>query len=292
VAETGLSVVDLAGVSADIMASGKLDYRLKSGIGQAAAEGKIKGGLDVFRYMGTSIAETPGRALAAAERGDYGTFGEEAMNIVMLARAGAAAPRAALGAAELAANPMIRGLGALGPTGRAMRESIRNRQLRWMQRKAAPRAGIDERVWGPPKKLEYVESFADPRVVAQYSGPTKDIIQVSEAAFRPFGRIGWYQGRFYTIPRMRWEIGNILRGNYTLRVLVHENFHRFQAKLYQPEYVQWSNTPYRFDPREFLSPNGKPSWGVGAWDHEMTVPAGPVATFVGLLAGLEEAATR
>ena len=291
VAETGLSVVDVVGVSADILASGKLDYRFKSGIGQAAAEGKIKGGLDVFRYMGKSIAETPGRALAAAERGDYGTFGEEAMNIVMLAKAGVAAPRAALGVAELAANPLIRGLGALGPTGRALRASIRNRQLRWMQRKAARLAGIDERVFGPPKELKYVEAMpGEPGGTGQYWAGT-DIIEVTEAAFRPFGPRGGYQGAF-AFSRFRWEVGNILRGNYTLRLLVHENFHRFQAKLYRPEYMHWRGTPYPFDPREFLSHRGTPGWGVGAWDYEMTVPAGPVATLVGLLAGLEEAATR
>jgi RHS repeat-associated protein len=291
VAETGLSVVDVVGLTADIVASGKLDYRLKSGIGQAAAEGRIKGGLDVLRYMATSIAQTPARALAAAERGDYGTFGEEAMNIVMLARAGAAAPRAVLGVAEIAGNPMIRGLGALGPTGRALRAWIRTRQLRWMQRKAAPLAGVDERVWGPPKRLRYVESFpGEPGVVAMYNAGA-DLMDVSEAAFRPFGRIGLYQGAF-RMAKARWEIGNILRGNYTLRTLVHENFHRFQAKLFRPEYMQWRGTPYPVDPREFLSPRGTPGWGVGAWDFEMTVPAGPVATFVGLLAALEDPATR
>jgi hypothetical protein len=139
--EMGKIVVDVVGLALDLGVYGKLGYQVKSRSQPGRPRRKIKGGLDVCRVMGKNIAETPGRMAAAVERGDYGTFGSEAMNLAMIARAGVQAPRAMLGAAELVGNPLVRSLGALGAPGRALRTSIRNAQLRWMQPKAARVSG-------------------------------------------------------------------------------------------------------------------------------------------------------
>jgi RHS repeat-associated protein len=288
--DTGLMVVDLVGLMLDIGAYGKLDYRMKSGIGQAAADGKIGTGLDVFRVMGKSLIETPGRVLAAAEHGDYGTFGAEALNLAMLARS---APRAVIGTAEVAGNQMVRGLGLFGEWGLRHRARIRTWQLDRMQRTASRLAGIDERIHGRPR-LQYVDRIPTRPgdvIVADFLPGTNEVIRISEAAFRPFGRVGWYQGPLGEW-KARWEVGNLLRGNYTLRVLTHENFHRSQALFYNSDYMRFRGVVYPFDAREFIQPGAMPPWAIGAWDFEMTVPAGPIATAVGLLAGLEQAATQ
>ena len=282
----GKMMVDVAGLSADLVSGGRLDYQAKSGIGQAAAQGKVGGGLDVFSFMGKSIIETPGRAWQAAERSDWGSFGAEALNSWMLIRAGAGV---ASGTAKVSGNLLVKSLGAFGPRGLALRAAIRTRQLEWMRAEAVRLAGVDEAAFGQPS-LRYAHRLPN-GALGKYSRQF-DYISLSEAAFRPFGGLRSYQG---TLPLLqaRWEIGNILRGNFTLRTLVHEYRHRFQWTEHPAEVLRWQDVPYLHNPMEFaappsvLAPLDAAPWGLGAWDFEMTVPAGPFSTAVGVCSALE-----
>ncbi len=94
--EAGKQLVDLVGLSTQCLgiATGwyEYDHEVVSGIGLAAQSGQSTG--DIFRNMGQGIIETPSRAWAAAERGDWFGFGSESMNLYMLGRSAAGAPRA------------------------------------------------------------------------------------------------------------------------------------------------------------------------------------------------------
>ena len=109
--EAGKQLYDLVGLATQgvSMATGWYDYEHEwvSGIGMAAQQGQSTG--DIFRNMSKGIIETPGRAWAAAERGDWFGFGSEGMNLYMLGRS-------AYGTAR-ALPSMIRSVGDLGKTG-------------------------------------------------------------------------------------------------------------------------------------------------------------------------------
>src|SRR5690606_19368521 len=90
VVESGKQSYDLVGTGIGALGTALdlWDYQHEtvSGIGRLASRGLGTG--DIFIEMGRGIIETPGRMLAAAERGDYVGFGAEAMNTYMLGRAG------------------------------------------------------------------------------------------------------------------------------------------------------------------------------------------------------------
>jgi RHS repeat-associated protein len=279
IVDFGLMLVDLEGLWLDCLTGGWLDYRAKSGIGQAAQRGEIGWGLDVLRVMGQGIVDTPGRWYSAVERGDYGAFGAESVNFYSLLRGGHGLARGAWG---VRTNLSLRVQGRLGRRAPLWRRALREEQTSRLQPRAARLAGVDERTSGGPRVIyqDRIPAGAGELFDAQYTHGT-DTITISEAAFRPFGRIGAYQGSGWR--KWRWEIGNVLRGNYTLRVLAHENFHRAQFLDHQAAYLRFRSVPYPFDPREFSTSFlfDKAPWRLGAWDFEMTVPAGPLSTGVG-----------
>lgn len=277
--EVGLQIVDAVALGLDAYTGWRLDYQARSGIGQAAQHGQIRGGLDVLRVMGQSIVETPGRLYTAAERGDYGAVGAETLNLVYLLRGGYKLGR---GAWDVRANLALRAQGRLGRRAPLWRQALRQAQANRLQPRAARLAGVNERGVGSAR-VTYVNRIPAGQgslLDAQFDYRTHTI-DISEAAFRRFGRIGGYQGSGWR--KWRWEIGNILRGNYTLRVLAHENYHRAQFIDHPQAFRRFIGTPYPIDPREFSSSfrfNEAP-WRLGAWDFEMTVPAGPLATGLG-----------
>jgi hypothetical protein len=107
-----------------------------------------------------------------------------------------------------------------------------------------------------------------------------DTITIWEEAFRPISGVGGYPGSWWNLRKLRWEIGNLLRGNLALRVLTHENYHRFQFSRHFHEFVDSYGFPYRFDPREFTIGLPVP-WGLGAWDFVMRVPPGAISSGLG-----------
>lgn len=265
----------------------EFDYQARSGIGQAAQRGEIGAGLDVFRVLGQGIVETPGRLLAAAERGDYGAFGAEGLNLASLFEGGIGLAK---GVAGVSRDFSLRVHGRLGRRAPLWREALRREQLNRLQAGAARRAGIDERVAGQPRLVyqQHVAGAYGQPATGRFNDYT-DTISISEAAFRPFSGplrdIGTYQGTGWR--KWRWEIGNVLRGNYTLRVLAHENYHRAQFLAHRAAFERFRDVPYPVNPSEFSAAfsfsDTPPPWALGAWDFEMLVPAGPLATGLGAL---------
>ena len=286
--DLALSVVDVVGLTADALSGWQHDYQAKSGIGQAAQRGQIplRGPFDGLRWIGEGIVGTPGRWYDAIERADYGAFGAETANLLGLAQGVRGLARGARGWRGSVA---VKALTLLGPRGIRLRWRIRQAWLRQFQGSAARYAGIEAH-HGAPERVRFFSRVRvastngrGPRPVFGVFRHRRDTINIAETVFRPWGgwtSIGAYPGTSRWA-RFRWEVGNVLRGNFALRVLAHENFHRYQFLTDRAAFHRFSRLPYSLNPREVRNPYLRPSWGPGAFDFEMTVPAGPLATGLG-----------
>ena len=184
--------VDIAGLTVDYMSGWQLDYRAKSGIGQAAQRGQIGGGLDGLRFIGQGIIDTPGRLWELIERRDYGAFGAEFLNLYSLGRSAYGFTRGIVGLRD---NLSIRALARLRPHEPAWEEGLRGQQINKMQPMASRLAGVSRSSGTPDLGYERVIPVAEGDLsVAYYHYPT-DAIRISEAAFKPFSRVRPISGR-------------------------------------------------------------------------------------------------
>lgn len=278
--EAGKQVYDLGGYTGawfgEVTEFYKYEHEAVSGIGRMAEQGM--GTVDIFKGMGRNIIETPGRVLDAAERGDYGGFGYEAMNLYMLGRA---THGLAKGSASFAFNRGVGALELLGPRGTAWRTSIRARQVASMERAAMKvvRSGEPN-----PTTPKFTYDPTLPRRVSGEFDPSSNTVLVGEGAFRPTflsglrgPQPGGYGGSFGS--RFRLLVGNVLRGNVSLRTLVHEGWHAQQfMHTTVPQWNQGLSGPYQLRPFEFTQPGSKI---IGAWNFELRAPAGLFSTGLG-----------
>jgi RHS repeat-associated protein len=268
--EAGKQVYDVGGLATESfgIATGWFNYehRVVSGIGKMANAGMGTG--DIFKTMGKNIVETPSRALAAAERDDWSSFGSEAMNIYMIGRS---ATSIGQGLVKLASNEGVGMLGRLGSVGARARFAIRTLQVGRLAAQAEKILGSNR-----PPNVVY-----DPNLSAfgQFDAAT-GTLSMGESAFRlslsgvlPRG-LG---GSPFSVFRLR--VGNLLRGNLALRTMTHEMHHFHQITAF-PSLYSTSFPNYALNPFEFTLPN-QPLGLTGAWNVEMDVPAGSLSTATG-----------
>ena len=180
VSEPVKQVYDLGGGTIDAIgrASGWFDYEHKwaSGVGQMGNVGV--GG--VFKGMGQSIVQSPGRILEAAERGDYYGFGREAMNGYILGRSAAGMAK---GTSSFMYN---RGVGLIGKyggaRGQAWRAGVREKQI---QRMEAAANEVLQRGGYRGRPVEYSYGGEGPKGFVGSSEFGNRIPAIYESAFTP-----------------------------------------------------------------------------------------------------------
>jgi RHS repeat-associated protein len=248
--EAGKQVYDMVGLGVQCIgiASGWYDYEheVASGIGMAAQQGQSTG--DIFRNMGRGIVETPGRAWAAAERGDWFAFGSESMNLYMLGRSAYSLGR---GGASFGFNRTVRAMGRFGPRGSALRTSIRN----WQVQRIGARVN---RRFGLPRTTTWEYEVAG-RAYGTYrwtrGGAGSGRMIIRESSFTPSltARLPSFNPRNPYFAFSRLGISRLLRGRSTMTAAIHEGWHGAQH-INQPAWFEGIPRPpggYYTFPHEF-----------------------------------------
>jgi RHS repeat-associated protein len=265
----------LVGFVGDLFGIYHYEHRYASGIGQLAEEGK--GTLDIFAAMGKGVVETPKRVWDDMERGDYASFGADALNLYMLGRSALGVSRAVGG---FAFNRSVAALGETGPRGAAIRARIRTMQIKW-------ETWANRKYLGPAAGRPVVYSPLRRNIgMFDHTAPNQPI-SVYESAFTPSlkqmfigpSKAGGLVGATSRFARFRWGLDNFLRGNMVSRTLIHEHWHAAQFALDPGLYTQSLAIPEQINPFEWTQPpGGLPGPGLGgAYNQEMIVPYGPLA---------------
>jgi RHS repeat-associated protein len=267
--EAGKQLYDMVGLGIQCfgIATGWFEYEheVASGIGMAAQQGQ--GTLDIFRGMGRGIIETPRRALEAAERGDWFSFGAESMNLYMLGRGGYSLAR---GGASFAFNRSVGALGRFGTWGTSLRASIRT----WQVQRIA--AAVERRLNLSNQGLTWEYGGSTPRAYGSYRGSTRTIT-INESSFTPglLSRLPRF-GTPYS-PFSRLGISRLLRGRSSMTTPMHEGWHAAQH-LRQPGW--FNNIPrltnpsnYSVRPHEFTQPGSQPMMGAHNYAFRFALPS-------------------
>jgi RHS repeat-associated protein len=242
-----------------------IDYKAVSGIGQMAQAGKIGGTLDLLGVMGKSIADTPRRVLEAAGRDDPAAVGYEVMGALQVGESAVGLVR---GIGNVGVNGGVSLLRRTGPRGARWHQQFREWQLRRMQPVASRLAGAS----GMPEPTLVYEPVLPGGSVGSYSSLT-NTIRISEKAFMPFVQLpAGLENMIGAAAAAEMRLTSALRGNFALRSLAHENFHRFQYFSNPKMYEAFRSA--KTMALEFTTP-GAP-WP-GAYNFELTLPVGPLA---------------
>lgn len=246
------------------------DYHAMSGLGQMAQNDRLGTG-DVFSQLAHNMADTPSRAWHAAERGDWFAFGSDALNTYMLGRSVSGLAR---GGGEAIFNRSVSALDRLGPAGSKLMKAIRTRQLGRMESAAM-------RVLGNP---ETKPTFVSARIAGGVGGDFNDltgVARINPRAFTPGIRDLFVSRQNLggsPLFRLRYQVGNLLRGNLALRTMVHEAWHQQQFLADPVGYRAVLNIPDVANPLEFTQPG---SAFTGAWNVEMSTPASALSIGLG-----------
>jgi hypothetical protein len=217
------------------------------------------------------MADTPSRAWHAAERGDWFAFGSDALNTYMLGRSVSGLAR---GGGEAIFNRSVSALDRLGPAGSKLMKAIRAKQLGSMESAAM-------RVLGNP---ETKPTFVSARIAGGAEGDFNDLTGVARISPRTFtpGIRDLFISRQSLggspLFRLRYQVGNLLRGNLALRTMVHEAWHQQQFLADPVGYQAALNIPRLINPIEFTQPG---SAFTGAWNVEMSTPASALSVGLG-----------
>jgi hypothetical protein len=263
--EPAKQVYDIGGGALEMTVKGlelgNYEHKFVSGIGQMGNVGV--GG--AFKAMGKGLIGTPGRLWDAMEKGDYYGIGAEGLNVYMMGRS--AAEMTNLG------NWGVRGLGLLGKRGQQWRFQIREWQVARMEAAANK---VLQQAGKPPIEFQYggVSDAAFGEVISGNKIPL-----IYESAFTPSPlsvlrgpQVGGTLGQS-ALATLRYHVSSALRGNTTLRTMVHEGWHvRQMAALGEPWFEELAEVrPYETNPLEWTQPG---STLTGAWNFEMNTPIG------------------
>ncbi len=171
-----------------------------------------------FKGIGKGLIGTPGRLWDAMEKGDYYQIGAEELNFYMMGRS----------AAEMTNiyNWGVRGLGLLGKRGHQQwRFQIREGQVAGGMEAAANK--VLQQAGERP--VEFAYGGVDEAAFGAVE-PGNLIPQIYESAFTPYpwevlvsAKVGGTLGQS-ALGTLRYHLSSVLRGNFTLRTMVHEGW--------------------------------------------------------------------